>query len=129
MRAAKHEEHEQYIDLLESEALAHVATIGPKGEPQSNPVWFDWDGTYILFSQTKDRAFINAMAKKYLGLDIFPVASDRGRTRHYCYPATAHDHLVLQSHLSSKDGRIGGVNMHEHRRASGSNRRPRGKGH
>ncbi len=134
MRAAKHEEHEQYIDLLESEALAHVATIGPKGEPQSNPVWFDWDGTYILFSQTKDRqkyhnvqrnpqvalsivdpanpyrylevrgkviridedkdrAFINAMAKKYLGLDIFPVASDRGRTRHYCYPATAHDHL------------------------------------
>lgn len=25
---------EQYIDLLESGALAHVATIGPKGEPQ-----------------------------------------------------------------------------------------------
>ncbi len=104
---------EQYIDLFESQALAHVATIGPKGEPQSNPVWVDWDGAYILFSQTKDRqkyhnvqrnpqialsivdptnpyrylevrgkviridedkdrAFINVMAKKYLGLDVFP---------------------------------------------------------
>lgn len=103
----------QYIDLLQSQALAHVATIGPKGEPQTNPVWIDWDGTSILFSQTKDRqkyqnilrnpqvalsivdptnpyryleirgkviridadkelTFINAMAKKYLGQDVFP---------------------------------------------------------
>ena len=31
-------------DLLQSTALAHVATIGPHGEPQSNPVWFGWDG-------------------------------------------------------------------------------------
>jgi hypothetical protein len=21
-----------------------VATLGPSGEPQCNPVWFDWDG-------------------------------------------------------------------------------------
>jgi PPOX class probable F420-dependent enzyme len=45
----------QYEDLLESKALAHVATIGPKGEPQVNPVWFDWDGTYLMFSQTTSR--------------------------------------------------------------------------
>ena len=103
---------EKYRDLLESTALAHVATIGPHGEPQSNPVWFDWDGTHIMFSQTTtrqkyhnvqreprvalsivdpanpgryleirgvvtridpdpDKAFINKMAKKYMGLDVY----------------------------------------------------------
>jgi hypothetical protein len=28
---------ERFHDLLESTALAHVATIGPRGEPQSRP--------------------------------------------------------------------------------------------
>ncbi|CAN5550918.1 MAG: PPOX class F420-dependent oxidoreductase [Rubrobacteraceae bacterium] len=42
-------------DILESTALAHIATVGPKGEPQSNPVWFGWDGEYVKFSQTKTR--------------------------------------------------------------------------
>jgi len=46
---------EKYVDLLESTALAHVATIGPSGEPQSNPVWFGWDGQHLRFSQTKVR--------------------------------------------------------------------------
>jgi PPOX class probable F420-dependent enzyme len=46
---------EHYRDLLESTALAHVATIGPNGEPQNNPVWFGWDGTHIRFSQTTTR--------------------------------------------------------------------------
>ena len=104
---------EQYTDLLESKALAHIATIGPKGEPQVTPVWFGWDGTHIRFSQTTTRqkyknlqddprialsivdpandyrylevrgrvvavepdpeiAFINSMAKKYLGVDTYP---------------------------------------------------------
>lgn len=42
-------------DLLHSTALAHVATIGPGGEPQTNPVWFDWDGRHLRFSQITDR--------------------------------------------------------------------------
>jgi hypothetical protein len=46
---------ENYQDLLESTALAHVATIGPGGEPQNNPVWFDWHGEHVRFSQTKAR--------------------------------------------------------------------------
>ena len=102
-----------HVDLLESTALADVATIGPEGEPQVNPVWFGWDGRHIRFSQTTtrqkhknlqrdprvalsivdpanpyryleirgrvvevepdpDRAFINSMAKKYLGQDVYP---------------------------------------------------------
>jgi PPOX class probable F420-dependent enzyme len=105
---------EQYADLLASTALAHVATIGPDGEPQSSPVWFGWDGTFLRFAQVTgyrqkvrnlereprvalsivdpanayrylevrgtveriepdpDWAFINMMAKKYLGQDRYP---------------------------------------------------------
>lgn len=100
-------------DLLESTALASVATVGPNGEPQVNPVWFGWDGENIRFSQTTNRQkfknlhrdsrvavsivdptnpyrylevrgevvafepdpdldFINAMAKKYMGVDKYP---------------------------------------------------------
>ena len=46
---------ESYEDLLQSTALAQVATIGPHGEPQANPVWFGWDGEHLKFSQTKTR--------------------------------------------------------------------------
>ena len=46
---------EGYKDLLRSTAVAYVATIGPKGEPQVNPVWFDWDGEHVKISQTKTR--------------------------------------------------------------------------
>ena len=103
-----------HTDLLASTALAHVATIGPAGEPQSSPVWFDWDGAFLRFAQVTgyqqkvrnlqrdprvalpivdlanayrylevrgrveriepdpEWAFINAMAKKYLGQDRYP---------------------------------------------------------
>lgn len=102
-----------HADLLDSTALAHVATIGPNGEPQVTPVWFAWDGSHLRFSQTKirqkyrnilrdpnialsivdpanpyrylevrgrvvtidddsDKAFIDSMAKKYLGVDKYP---------------------------------------------------------
>ena len=44
---------DSYLDLLASTALAHMATIGARGEPQSTPVWFGWDGIYIRVSQTK----------------------------------------------------------------------------
>lgn len=104
---------EGYHDLLESAALAHVATLGPGGEPQSTPVWFEWDGAHIRFSQTTrqqkqrnlrrdprialsivdphnpyrylevrgiaitfeedhDRAFLDRMARKYLGVERYP---------------------------------------------------------
>ncbi|HMP42516.1 MAG TPA: PPOX class F420-dependent oxidoreductase [Roseiflexaceae bacterium] len=104
---------ETHLDLLESTALAHVATIDANGAPQVNPVWFGWDGTHLRFSNTKTRQkyqnalrdprvavsivdpnnpyryleirgevvaieedpdldFINAMAKKYLGMEKYP---------------------------------------------------------
>jgi PPOX class probable F420-dependent enzyme len=46
---------ESHLDLLASTALANVATIGPDGAPQVNPVWFDWDGTHLRFGQITTR--------------------------------------------------------------------------
>ncbi|MFD2081198.1 hypothetical protein SAMN05421678_104116 [Actinopolymorpha cephalotaxi] len=101
------------VGILTKRSFGHVATIGPHGEPQSSPVWIDWDGEFLLFSQTDqrqkfrnvrrdgriavsvtdpdephqyleirgrvdrveedgDHAFINKMAKKYLGVDEYP---------------------------------------------------------
>ena len=33
---------ERYLDILASTALGHLATIGPYGRPQVNPVQFLW---------------------------------------------------------------------------------------
>jgi len=46
---------ESHRDILDKKGFAHVATIGPDGEPQSSPVWYGWDGQHFLFSQTKTR--------------------------------------------------------------------------
>jgi PPOX class probable F420-dependent enzyme len=62
---------EQYADLLTSKGLAHVATIGPKGEPQSSPVWFGWDGTHVLFSQTTNRQkYRNLLKNPHVALSV-----------------------------------------------------------
>ena len=44
-----------YRNILESKSFAHVATIGPNGQPQSTPVWFDTDGENLMISLTKTR--------------------------------------------------------------------------
>ncbi|MBW3605028.1 MAG: PPOX class F420-dependent oxidoreductase [Actinobacteria bacterium] len=104
---------DSHVDLVTGASFAHVATIGPDGEPQSTPVWIDGDATTVRFSQTTsrqkyenvqreprlamsmvdmdnpyryleirgrvvdisddaDNAFIDALAKKYLGEDSYP---------------------------------------------------------
>ena len=54
---------EGYESLLRSNAVANIATIGPHGEPQNSPVWFDWDGQYLKFSQTKARQKYRNLAR------------------------------------------------------------------
>ena len=46
---------DEFQDILASTTLAHVATLGPHGEPQSTPVWFIWDGQQLKFSLTTTR--------------------------------------------------------------------------
>ncbi|WP_049571041.1 PPOX class F420-dependent oxidoreductase [Nonomuraea sp. SBT364] len=46
---------ESHLDLLTRPLFAHLATIGPGGKPQVNPVWTVWDGEYLRFTTTTDR--------------------------------------------------------------------------
>lgn len=41
--------------ILLSKTFAHLATLGPNGEPQSSPMWFVWDGEYIKFTHATNR--------------------------------------------------------------------------
>lgn len=67
---------ESHADLLTSKALAHVATIGPDGAPQNNPVWFDYDGTHLRFSQTTGRQkYRNLKAQPAVALSIVDPAN------------------------------------------------------
>lgn len=50
-------------DILDKKGLAHIATIGPHGEPQSSPVWYGWDGIYLKFSNTKGRQKYKNLAR------------------------------------------------------------------
>ncbi len=54
--------------ILQSKTFAHLATIGPNGEPQSSPMWFLWDGEYIKFTHTTNR-------KKYQNIKRDPHVS------------------------------------------------------
>lgn len=47
---------EKLKDLLDSTAIAHVATVTPGGSPRTSPMWFEWDGEHVLLSHTKARA-------------------------------------------------------------------------
>lgn len=60
-----------HADILEKQGFAHVATIGPDGKPQSSPVWYDWDGKDLTFSQTTGRQkYKNLQREGALALSI-----------------------------------------------------------
>jgi PPOX class probable F420-dependent enzyme len=46
---------EQYKDLLEKKAFAHLGTVMKDGSPQVTPVWFDYDGTHVRVNTAKGR--------------------------------------------------------------------------
>ena len=62
---------ESHADILSKQAFASVATIGPNGEPQNNPVWIGWDGAQVRFSQTTTRQkYRNVRADGRVALSI-----------------------------------------------------------
>ncbi len=68
---------ESFADLLDwdTKSFAHVATIGPDGAPQNNPVWFDWDGEHLKFSLTTGRQkYRNLRADSRVSLSILDPA-------------------------------------------------------
>jgi len=46
---------ENYRDLFEKPAFAHLATVGPGGAPHVTPVWVDWDGRHVRFNTARGR--------------------------------------------------------------------------
>ncbi len=46
---------DSHRDLLERPLYCHLATVSAAGRPQSNPMWFVWDGTSIRFTHTNTR--------------------------------------------------------------------------
>jgi PPOX class probable F420-dependent enzyme len=66
-------------DLLERPLIAHVATVRSDGGPQSNPMWFGWDGARIRLTHTSTRQkFRNLQAEPRVALSIIdPEESQR----------------------------------------------------
>lgn len=46
---------DSHRDILQREGFAHLASIGPDGEPQSHPVWYEFDGANLRISTTEGR--------------------------------------------------------------------------
>lgn len=46
---------EQLADILQMQGFAHIATVGPKGEPQTTPVWYLSDGESFQISMTPQK--------------------------------------------------------------------------
>lgn len=62
---------ETHLDLLERPLLAHTATIGPKGEPQSNPVWYLYeDGVISIAIGPTGQKFRNLQRDPRIALSI-----------------------------------------------------------
>lgn len=50
--------------LLDEPVIANLATIMPDGRPQVNPVWCDYDGTYVRVNAADDRQKSRNMQKR-----------------------------------------------------------------
>lgn len=62
---------DDYLDVMDKKGFAHMATIGPKGEPHSSPVWYDFDGEHVLVSHTRERQkFANIERDQRVALSI-----------------------------------------------------------
>ena len=44
-----------HLDLLERPTFAHLATVRPDGAPQTQVMWFAWEGERIRMTHTKTR--------------------------------------------------------------------------
>ncbi|MGV9680120.1 PPOX class F420-dependent oxidoreductase [Nocardia sp. NPDC003482] len=58
-------------DLLTRPLFAHLSTLRKDGSPQTNPMWFAWDGTHLRFTTTRNRRkFRNVEADPRVSLSI-----------------------------------------------------------
>jgi PPOX class probable F420-dependent enzyme len=46
---------DSHLDLFKKQAFAHLATLMPDGQPQSTPVWVDYDGHHVVINTAEGR--------------------------------------------------------------------------
>lgn len=70
---------DRFRDLLEGKALGHLATVGPDGRPQVNPVWFIADGAHVYLSVRPEAAkYRNLRANPGVAMSVLdPERPDR----------------------------------------------------
>jgi PPOX class probable F420-dependent enzyme len=62
---------QKYLDLFQKPAFAHLATLMPDGSPQVTPVWFDYDGKFILVNTARSRQkFHNVKRNAQVAIEI-----------------------------------------------------------
>jgi len=44
-----------HVNLFQTKALAHLATLMPDGQPQVTPVWVEFDGRYVIVNTAEGR--------------------------------------------------------------------------
>jgi len=45
-----------FVEFFKKPIIANLSTVLPNGQPQVNPVWCDFDGTYVRLNSAKGRA-------------------------------------------------------------------------
>ncbi len=62
---------ESHVDLLDRPTFAHLATVRPDGAPQTQVMWFVWDGERVRMTHTKTRQkFRNLQHEPRVALSI-----------------------------------------------------------
>ena len=46
---------DSHLDLFQKKAFAHLATLMADGNPQTTPVWVDYDGKHIVINTAQGR--------------------------------------------------------------------------
>ena len=46
---------DSHLDLFKKKAFAHLVTLMPDGDPQTTPIWIDYDGKNLLINTAEGR--------------------------------------------------------------------------
>jgi PPOX class probable F420-dependent enzyme len=62
---------EGYESLLQRPLYGHLATVRPDGNPQVNPMWFEFDGEVLRFTHTvKRQKYRNIASNPHVAMSI-----------------------------------------------------------
>lgn len=65
--------------MLKDKNFWHLATVGPRGAPQSTPIWADTDGTHVIVNSALGRAKVrNMRADGRVALSSFDFSNPYG---------------------------------------------------